>query len=100
MRIQAAILLSTAAIVSARAQTDEIQVYDAEIAEPGKFNLMLHSNYIAEGRKTPQFPNGIQPEGSFNGVPELAYGVTDWFEAGLYFPVYSISENHGPTFDA
>ena len=26
------------------AQTDEIQVYDAEIAEQGKFNVMVHSN--------------------------------------------------------
>ena len=25
------------------AQTDEIQVYDAEIAEPGIFNLMIHT---------------------------------------------------------
>jgi len=28
----------------ARAQTDEIQVYDADIAEPGIFNLTWHNN--------------------------------------------------------
>ena len=100
MRIQAAILFSAASIVSAQAQTDEIQVYDAEIAEPGKFNLMLHNNFVARGRKTAEFANGIVPEHSFNSVPEFAYGVTDWFEAGLYFPVYSVSKNHGLTFDS
>ena len=26
---------------------------------------------------------------SFNGVPEWALGVTPWFEAGLYLPLYS-----------
>lgn len=26
---------------------------------------------------------------SLNGVPEWAYGVAPWFEAGLYLPLYS-----------
>lgn len=84
---------------SARAQTDEIQVYDAEIAAPGIFNLTLHNNYIAEGRNKPAFPGGLVPDESWNGVPEWAYGVTDWYEAGLYFPLYSYSKNLGLTFN-
>jgi hypothetical protein len=72
------------------AQTDEIQVYDAAIAEKGKFNLMIHSNFIAAGQKTPAFPGGLIPNHSFNGTAEWAWGVTDWFEQGLYLPVYSI----------
>jgi hypothetical protein len=32
------------------AQTDEIQVYDAAIAEPGVFNLMIHANFTPIGR--------------------------------------------------
>ena len=32
-------------VVNGSAQTDEIQVYDAEIAAPGIFNLMIHNNY-------------------------------------------------------
>ena len=86
-------------LASARAQTDEIQVYDAEIAPPGKFNLTLHNNWIAEGRDKPAFPDGLVPDESWNGVPEWAYGVTDWFEAGLYFPLYSYSKNRGMTFN-
>lgn len=79
------------------AQTDEIQVYDASIAERGVFNLMVHNNFTPSGQKTPAFPGAIVPDRSLNGVPEWAYGVTDWFEAGLYMPLYSISKNHGAT---
>ena len=72
------------------AQTDEIQVYDAEIEDQGKFNLMIHSNFTPSGRTTPAFPGGIIPNHSFNGTAEWAYGVADWFEQGLYLPVYTI----------
>src|SRR5579871_5581861 len=80
------------------AQTDEIQVYDAEIADQGVFNLMIHTNYAPIGRKTADFPGGIIPNRSVNGAAEWAYGVTDWFEQGLYLPVYSFySEGRGAT---
>jgi hypothetical protein len=79
------------------AQTDEIQVYDAEIAPPGIFNLMVHSNFTPAGRTTPDFPNAIIANHSVNGAAEWAYGVAPWFEQGLYLPVYSLySTNHGP----
>ena len=81
------ILLAAPAV--AVAQTDEIQVYDAEIADQGVFNVMLHTNYTPIGRKTPDYPGGIIPNHSVNGALEWAYGVTDWFEQGLYFPVES-----------
>jgi hypothetical protein len=89
-----------AAPAAVRAQTDEIQVYDGGLAAPGKFNLTLHSNFIAMGATTPAFPGGLIADKSFNGVPEWAYGVTDWFEAGLYLPVYSISKHRGATLDS
>ncbi len=79
------------------AQTDEIQVYDAEIAPPGIFNLMVHSNFTPDGRRTPDFPDAIIANHSVNGAAEWAYGVAPWFEQGLYLPVYSLySTNHGP----
>jgi len=71
------------------AQTDEIQVYDAEIEDQGKFNIMVHNNFTPAGRTTPVFPGGIIPNHSDNGAVEWAYGVADWFEQGLYLPVYS-----------
>lgn len=81
---------------AAFAQTDEIQVYNAEIEEQGKFNVMVHSNFTPVGRKTADFPGGIIPNDSVNGAVEWAYDVTDWFEQGLYFPVYTAySEGRG-----
>ena len=59
--------------VTAVAQTDEIQVYDAEIADQGVFNLMIHTNYTPIGRKTADFPGGIIPNHSVNGTAEWAY---------------------------
>ena len=80
------------------AQTDEIQVYDAEIAAKGVFNLMIHTNFTPIGRKTPDFPGAIIANNSVNGASEWAYGVTDWFEQGLYLPVYSPhSDGRGAT---
>jgi len=82
------------------AQTDEIQVYDAEIAEQGIFNLMIHTNFTPIGRTTPAFPGAIVANQSVNGAAEWAYGVKPWFEQGLYLPVYSLySTNQGTTVD-
>jgi hypothetical protein len=85
--------------VLALAQTDEIQVYDANIAEVGKFNLMVHDNFMPSGRTTPAFPGAIISNRALVGVAEWAYGVTDWFEQGLYLPLYSHSQNQGATYN-
>lgn len=77
----------------ARAQTDEIQVYTGELAAPGQFNLTVHANYTPRGRTVPDFPTGIVPERSVNGAFEWAYGVSDWFEAGTYLPVYTVTRS-------
>ena len=77
------------------AQTDEIQVYDAGIAEQGKFNLMLHNNFTPKGRTTPAFPDAVISNHAYVGVAEWAYGVRPWFEQGLYMPLYSFSSNRG-----
>lgn len=85
---------------AALAQTDEIQVYDAEIEELGKVNVEVHSNYTPIGRTTPSFPGAIIADKSVNGAVEWAYGVKDWFEQGLYFPVYTAySKNYGGSLD-
>ena len=94
--VLAFVLLAAPAV--AVAQTDEIQVYDAIIAEPGILNLMLHTNYTPIGRKTADYPGGIIPNHSVNGALEFGYGVTDWFEQGLYLPVESAySQGRGGT---
>ena len=80
---------------SAFAQGDEIQVYDGGLAAPGVFNLTWHNNFTPDGNKTPEFPGAITSNKSFNGVTEWAYGVNNWFEAGLYMPLYSRDDKLG-----
>ena len=65
---------------------DEIQVYNAEIAEVGQFTVQHHFNYAFSGRKEPDFPGGLVPNHALNATPEFAWGITEWFELGLYIP--------------
>src|SRR5260370_19380093 len=77
--------LSVALAQPAKA-VDEIQVYNAGIAAVGQFTIQQHLNYVALGQKDPPFPGGLVSHHSINGTPEFAYGVTDWWEVGLYLP--------------
>src|SRR5205823_2882622 len=97
MRLRVAILLAlmVAAPRAASAQTDEIQVYDAELAAPGIFNLTWHNNFTPKGVSAVPFSGGVVADRSFNGVTEWAFGVTDWFETGLYLPLYTRDKNLG-----
>jgi len=90
-----ALLACLSAPTLAFAQADEIQVYDGGLAPRGIFNLTLHSNLTPRGVKEPAFPGAVIADKSFNGVPEFALGVTDWFEAGLYLPLYSRDKDSG-----
>ena len=93
IRVVLALAIGLAMAGQARAQTDEIQVYDGTIAAPGVLNLTLHNNFTFSGSRTPGFAGGISPDHALNGVPEWAYGLTPWFEAGLYLPLYSVQNN-------
>jgi hypothetical protein len=90
-------LVAAFALVSrpAAAQTDEIQVYDGGLAAPGIFNLTWHNNFTPSGVTTPAFPGAVVADHSWNGVPEWAYGVTPWFETGLYLPLYTWDKRSG-----
>ena len=59
---------------------------NADIAAPGQFTIQQHLNYVPLGVKSPPFPGGLISNNSINGTPEFAYGVTDWWEVGLYLP--------------
>lgn len=91
--VAVAITVLTAARASA--QGDEIQVYDGGLAPVGVFNLTIHNNFTPDGLKEPAFPGAVTSNHSFNGVAEWAYGVTRWFEAGLYLPLYSHDQHLG-----
>src|SRR3984893_15640621 len=83
-------LLASAILTLVLAQpakaVDEIQVYNAGIAAPGQFTIQQHLNYVGAGLASPPFPGGLVSNHSINGTPEFAYGVTDWWEVGLYLP--------------
>jgi len=87
----AAAIITLAFAMPVRA-TDEIQVYNAGIAAPGQFTIQQHLNYIPLGIKDPPFPGGLVSNHSLNGTPEFAYGVTDWWELGLYLP-FSVQDD-------
>ena len=91
----AMVLALLAVPTMAAAQADEIQVYDGGLAAKGTVNLTWHNNFIARGLTTPAFPGAVAPNRSFNGVTEWALGVTNWFEAGLYLPLYSRDHSTG-----
>jgi len=82
-----AILVATMAPVLAVDQVhDEIQVYNAEIADVGQWTYEQHLNYAAIGQTQPEFPGGFTSNHSLQGTPEFAYGLTPWWEAGFYLP--------------
>ena len=94
-RVLAAAVVTAIVTSEARAQGDEIQVYDGGLAPKGVFNLTLHTNYTPDGIRAPAFPGAVVAHRSLNGVPEWAYGVNRWFEAGLYLPLYSHDDAMG-----
>jgi hypothetical protein len=83
----AVIVALTASAASAVDQVhDEIQVYNADIAEVGQWTYQQHLNFAPIGQTMPEFPGGFTSNRSLQGTPEFAYGITDWWEAGFYLP--------------
>ena len=84
----AAVLLTIASrpALAADQVHDEIQVYNAEIAEVGQWTYQQHLNYAPIGQTQPEVPGGFSSNRSLQGTPEFAYGITDWWEAGFYLP--------------
>ncbi len=81
-----ALALTAAPALAVDQVHDEIQVYNAEIAEVGQWTYEQHLNFAAVGQTQPEFPGGFTSNRSLQGTPEFAYGITKWWEAGLYLP--------------
>ena len=91
LRVRAAALVAAAVFIvrpalAADQVHDEIQVYNAEIAEVGQWTYEQHFNYAWRGQTQPQFPGGFTSNHGLQGTPEFAYGITDWWEGGFYLP--------------
>lgn len=55
----------------------------------------LAADFAGSNLSTPAFPGAVVADQSLNGVTEWALGVSRWFEAGLYLPLYSYDKNNG-----
>jgi len=90
LRLRAALVVAAVIIVrpalAADQVHDEIQVYNADIAEVGQWTYEQHFNYAVVGQTQPEFPGGFTSNRSLQGTPEFAYGITDWWEGGFYLP--------------
>ena len=62
----------------------EIQVYEADVNEPGQLGLEAHVNYTMRGTRTPEFPGQVPPDDVGRLTLEPAIGVTEWLELGAY----------------
>ncbi len=89
-RLVATIFVGVALVIAllpcAARATDEIQVYNAEIAAVGQWTIQQHLNYTFIGRTQPDSAGGLVPNHTLNGTPEFAYGITPWWELGFYAP--------------
>ena len=61
------------------AAPEEIQVYMDEFAEPGKFGLDFHTNYVLQALP------GSTSRKTLRVTPELSYGINENWEAALYW---------------
>jgi hypothetical protein len=85
------LLLLSACIVApptARAALpDEIQVYTDDINKPGAAGLELHVNTTPSGTNRQDYPGEVTTNHGLRVTPELSYGLSRDFEAGLYLPI-------------
>jgi len=70
--------------VSMAVLQDEIQVYDDEINAKGESSLELHVNSTPRGVQRPSYPGEVMNNNGVRVTPELAYGLGNDLEAGLY----------------
>lgn len=66
----------------------EIQVYQADVNEPGQFGVEVHANYTVKGETVPAYPGEVPPDQVFRLTLEPALGVTRWLELGGYLQAF------------
>ncbi len=65
--------------LAALAAPEEMQVYLDEFAEPGKFGLDFHTNYVMQAEP------GAASRNMLRVTPELSYGINEHWEAAVYW---------------
>jgi hypothetical protein len=80
----AAVLLGSMAAPVRAVDVFEIQVYQGDIDDRGQAGLELHTNFVASGRRTADFPGEAVPDGSLHLTLEPSLGLLPWWEVGAY----------------
>jgi hypothetical protein len=62
----------------------EIQVYEADLNEPGELGLEIHLNGTLRGTRAPEYAGQVPPSHVGRITFEPAVGVTEWLELGAY----------------
>lgn len=62
----------------------EIQVYEADVNDPGRLGLEMHLNFTPSGVRTPDYVGQIPADRVGRVTLEPALGVTSWLELGAY----------------
>lgn len=72
--------------LTARAISDEIQVYTDELTKRGEVGMELHINTTPRGRKTPDYSGDSPPQHGWRITPEISTGLAKDWDIGLYLP--------------
>ena len=62
----------------------EIQVYEADVNEPGQASLEVHLNFTPNGVSSPSWSGEVPPDRVGRMTLEPAIGLTSWLELGAY----------------
>jgi hypothetical protein len=72
----------------------EIQVYEAEVNDPGQFALEVHTNYTVRGRTLPEYAGEQSPHHVGRLTLEPALGITEYLELGAYLQNMVNADGH------
>ena len=70
-----------------RAAPDEIVVFTDELEKKGELGYVVHLNYAARARKTPDYPGEQPPHRVFRLMPEVAWGFAEKWNLGVHVPL-------------
>jgi hypothetical protein len=79
-----AVVAAVAFSPSVTAAPEEIQVYLDDVNDPREFGLELHTNYVIDGPRTPDYPGQLPSHHVLQITPEFSYGFAKNWDAGLY----------------
>ena len=84
-----AVVLALSAGAAHAVVQDEIQVYTDDINKAGERGLEIHTNYTPSGLG-PSYRGEVPSNHGLRVTPELSYGLSRDWEAGLYAPLVQL----------